>query len=240
MQLVHKFACILVGLLLLITIPADACSDNNLILTAQLVYDKLSSSQKQQADELAMAILSQLPLKEQQELNKNAPAASLFAKVTPLAVSWQKWTWRTLFKTYQAPIPTALILYENKTIGSWYFPSKESFCENFSTTLYCSLLTQYHSMQTIHFLTLLLRQANESVKQAQTMSIQAQYRNQQAILLILLTYYATVSLGYGAKRVYPAPEETIYPANSSCINEEKRLSFMPAHRSMSTSNEVGA
>ncbi|MBY0544489.1 MAG: S1/P1 nuclease [Gammaproteobacteria bacterium] len=183
MKQISKSIFILIGLL--ITTSGFAWSYSGHVLVAQIAYDNLSISQQKKVDGLAMQIFAQLPPKEQAQLNAHYPTASTFAKDAMLPDMWRNWKLATLFKKYQAPLPTTLIPYQSQSTATWHYRDTP-----YPSNTSCQLTSKNQNVvQAIQLLSPLFKQSLQSVEQAQTMSLQAMYRNQAAILLILLTHY---------------------------------------------------
>lgn len=155
------------------------------VLIAQIAYDNLSISQQKEVNGLAMQIFAQLPPQEQTQLNKRYFSASTFAKVAMLPDMWRHWKVVTLFKKYQAPLPNALVPYQATSTAIWHYRDT-----SYPTNASCQLnFKQQNVVWAIQLLSPLLKQALQSAQQAETMSAQAMYQNQAAIIMILLTHY---------------------------------------------------
>lgn len=129
-KFISVFLSSLCLIFLLHTSNAWAWSFKGHILIAQMAYEQLPPSQQQQVNLLANDFFAVLPQRRQNQLNHYSGVSTL-AKLAVLPDIWRNWKLQSIFRKFNAPLPTALAPYAFKRTAKWHFvnqPYPNSLC----------------------------------------------------------------------------------------------------------------
>lgn len=140
-------------------------------LVAEIAYDQLSPVAQAQMDQLANRVFVQLPLADQQFLNRRLPGLSSYARVAALPDTWSDLTIQQLFARFHAPLVMALQPYARDTTAGWHFMDRA-----YGSKRYCpAAVDDENVVWAIPLLQKALAEARDP--------------NTQALILILLSHY---------------------------------------------------
>lgn len=91
------------------------------VVIAQIAYNNLTPTAKQQADQLANIIYKHLPPEEQNKLDSHYSNASTFAKIAVLPDLWRKESLGEIFIQNGALPPTSLLIYSMTPTRGFHF-----------------------------------------------------------------------------------------------------------------------